>query len=122
MPDRDVPDTYRPLREFVASRGGSRLRLHPTLRDRVVDWCVADWPANCPDDRVEEVLRARIRRRVRTQYGSVIAAILISVIADLIVKLIIEWWKKRNSHRVLMEGWRAQANPDVSSAGDAAQA
>lgn len=113
-------ELYSPLKTFVAMRGGSRLRLHPRLRDRIVEMCVAEWPTGCQEDRVEEVLRARVRRRVRDQYGSVIAAILISVLADLIVKLIIEWWKKRNSHRVLMEGWRAQANPDIPPAGDAA--
>lgn len=115
-------ELYRPLKEFVASHGGSRLRLHPRLRDRIVEICVEEWPSGCEEDRVEEVLRARVRRRVKDQYGSIIAAILISVLADLIVKAIVAWWKKRNSHRVLMEGWRAQAHPDLPPAGPAPEA
>lgn len=113
-------DLYRPLKEFVATQGGARLNLHRRLRDRIVEIAVEEWPSGCQDDRVEEVLRARVRRRVKEQYGSIIAAILISVLADLIVKAIVAWWRKRHSHRVLIEGWRAQANSDIPPAGDAA--
>lgn len=115
-------DLYRPLKQFVATQGGARINLHKRLRDRIVEIAVEEWPTGCEDDRVEEVLRARVRRRVKDQYGSIIAAILISVLADLIVKAIVAWWKKRHSHRVLMEGWRAQSSPDLPPAGPAPEA
>lgn len=118
MPDRHMPDaeaSYRPLKAFVASRGGSRMRMHGPIRDRLVEMAVEEWPIGASDEHVEEVLQARLRRRVRERYGSVIAMFLISVLVNQLVRLIIEWWRNRNSHKVLMEGWArsAQANPDV---------
>lgn len=118
MPDRRLLGAemteqvaYRPLKTFVAKRGGVRLAFHGGLRDRLVDMIVAEWPENCPNERIEEVVRARVARRVRDEYGSVIAMFLIGVLANAIIKIVIEWWLARNSHRVLMEGWRAQARP-----------
>jgi hypothetical protein len=52
---------------------------------------------------------------VRDQYGSVIAAILISVLAQLIVKAIVEWWKRRNAHQILMIGWQEQARAEKNT-------
>ena len=101
--------TYRPLKEFVARKGGSRLSLHAPFRDRMVEWAVEDFPTDCPPDRVEEVLRARLRVRVRRQYGSVMAMILIGVMVNLITRLVIEWWFDKRGHRVLMEGWHKNA-------------
>lgn len=118
MPDRQMPSsdaTYRPLKAFVAARGGSRMRMHGPLRDRLVEMAVEEFPTDASAEHVEEVLNARMRVRVRQQYGSVIAVFLISVLVNQLVRLIIEWWLARNSHRVLMHGWSlgAKANPDL---------
>lgn len=106
---------YRPLKDYVARRGGFRLAMHGGLRDQVVEQIVADWPTDCPIERVEEVVRARIRLKVRQKYGSVLGMIVLSAVINVIVRLVIEWWFERNSHRVLMAGWSkvAQANPNL---------
>lgn len=110
MPEWKVPDGhYRPLKSFVASKGGTRLRLHAPLRDRLVECVVEEWPIGCPPDRIEEVVVARMKVRLREQYGSVIAMFLVSVLVNAIVRLVIEWWFSRESHRVLMQGWASEA-------------
>ena len=96
---------YRPLKDYVARKGGARLAMHGGVRDRLVEMAVEEFPLDAPVDMKEEVLRARLRVRVRKEYGSIIATILIGVMINVIVKLITEWWFSRNSHRVLMEGW-----------------
>ena len=101
--------TYRPLKDFVARKGGTRLALHGALRDKLVEWAVEEFPTDCPPDKAEEVLRARLRVRVRKQYGSVMAMILIGVLVNVITRLILEWWFEKRSHRVLMEGWHQNA-------------
>ena len=113
-----MPAKYESLKTYVTRAGGIRLSAHPSLRDRLVEWSVEEFPTDAPPERMAEVLSARLRLRARDQYGSVIAAILISVLAQLIVKAIIEWWKRRQAHQVLMIGWqeqaRAEKNPDLS--------
>lgn len=108
---------YRPLKTYVARRGGVRMSMHGSLRDRLVEEIVACWPDDCPADRLEEVVKARMAVRLRSRYGSVVAMFLLSVLVNALVKMIIEWWFERNSHRVLMLGWAKNAaqNPDVSS-------
>ena len=69
---------YRPLKDYVARRGGLRLTMHGGLRDQVVEQIVADWPTDCPIERVEEVVAARIRLKVRKRYGSVLGMIVLS--------------------------------------------
>ena len=101
--------TYRPLKDYVARRGGLRLAMHERLRDQLVEAAVADWPDGCDPDKIEDVLTARLRIRVRQQYGSLMAMLLISVLANVIGRLIVQWWRERHSHRVLMSGWYAQA-------------
>ena len=116
MHERHMHDaSYRPLKEFVARRGGFRLAMHGGLRDSIVEQIVADWPTGCPIEQVEEVVRARIRLKARKRYGSVLGMIVLSAFINVIVRLVMEWWFERNSHRVLMAGWakNAQANPDV---------
>ena len=100
---------YDSLKSFVARRGGRRLAMHGAARDRMVEMAVEEFPVGSEPVHTEEVLRARLRLRVRQQYGSVIATILIGVMVSLIVKLVMEWWFERRSHRVLMEGWHANA-------------
>jgi hypothetical protein len=110
MHDRHMPDAlYRPLKSFVARRGGFRLSMHGPIRDRLVEEIVACWPDDCPVDRVEEVVKARMAVRLRKRYGSVIAMFLLSALVNALVKLVIEWWIERNSHRVLMSGWAKNA-------------
>jgi hypothetical protein len=108
MPAADA--TYRALKNYVATAGGTRLRLHAPLRDRLVEMVVEEWPDEfCPVDRIGEVVTARIRLRLRERYGSVVAMFIISTLVNAIVKLVIDWWLKRESHRVLMYGWSRQA-------------
>lgn len=118
MHERNLPASdaiYRPLKSFAAKRGGLRLAMHGGLRDRIVEMIVEDWPIDCPADRLEEVVRARVSRRVRQKYGSVVAMFLLSILINSLVKIVIEWWFSRESHRVLMVGWatNAQQNPNV---------
>lgn len=101
--------SYRPLKDYVARRGGIRLAMHARLRDQLVEAAVADWPIGCDADKVDDVVMARLRLRVRQQYGSLMAMLLISVVANIVGRLVLEWWRKRHSHRVLLEGWSAQA-------------
>lgn len=100
---------YRPLKDYVARRAGIRLAFHPALRDRLVDMAVEEFPADASAEHVAEVLKARMARRVRGEYGSVIAMLILGAIVNVIVRLIVEWWLKRNSHRVLMAGWNKSA-------------
>jgi hypothetical protein len=117
MHERHLPISdahYRPLKSFVAKRGGLRLGMHGALRDRIVEMVVEDWPVGCPADRLEEVVRARVSVRVRQKYGSIVAMFLLSIAINAIVKIIIEWWFAREAHRVLMVGWAsASQNPHV---------
>jgi hypothetical protein len=101
--------TYRPLKDFVSRKGGTRLAVHGPLRDKLVEWAVEEFPLDCPADRAEEVLRARLKVRIRKQYGSVMAMILIGVLVNVITRLILDWWFEKRSHRVLMEGWQRNA-------------
>lgn len=108
--------TFRPLKSYVARRGGLRLSVHGPMRDRLVEEIVACWPEDCPADRLEEVIRARLSIRLKKRYGSVIAMFLLSALASALIRLAIDWWLERRSHRDLMEGWaRAAQNPDVSA-------
>lgn len=106
---------YSPLKTFVERRGGMRLAVRGALRDRLVEMAVEEFPSFCPIDRLEEVLGARMRIRVRENYGSIVATFLISVLVNWIAHLVVEWFKERHSHRMLMEGWIAKARPDLSS-------
>ena len=116
MQDRHMLDaTYRPLKDYVARKGGVRLAMHARMRDQLVEAAVADWPAGCDEDKVEDVITARLRMRVRQQYGSFMALLLISVIANVIGRLIVQWWRERHSHRVLMAGWSEQARTASAS-------
>ncbi len=100
---------YTPLKTYVAKRGGLRLSSHSRLRDRLIEMAVEEWPVGCDPTRVEEVLKARMAIRVRKQYGSILAMFLIGVLVNAIAKLVVEWWFSRDSHRVLMLGWRQNA-------------
>lgn len=100
---------YRPLKNYVARRGGLRLAMHARLRDSLVDAAVEEFPATASPLYVQDVLQARLRIRVRKKYGSVLAMLLLSAFVNVVVRLVIEWWLDRNSHRVLMEGWHRNA-------------
>lgn len=105
----DSGEKFRPLKDFVARRGGLRLSLHGRLRDQIVEAIVEEWPESCEPSQVEQVVKARMKVRLRKQYSSVIGVLLLSALVNIIVKLVVEWWLDRNSHRVLMHGWRAGA-------------
>ena len=117
MHERHMPASdavYRPLKAFIAKRGGVRLAMHGPLRDSIVEMIVEEWPAGCPSDRLEEVVKARVSVRLRKKYGSVVAMFLLSMLAQAIIKLVIEWWFARESHRVLLVGWSSAAqNPNL---------
>ena len=118
MRERDVPmadSQYRSLKSYVAKRGGFRLGMHGTMRDRLVETIVEEWPETCHPDRIEEVVRARVGLTIRKRYGSILAMFLIGVLVNAIVRLVLEWWLARDAHRVLMAGWsrNAQQNPNL---------
>lgn len=117
MRDRQLPMAdakYRPLKSFVAARGGLRLALHGGLRDRLVEIIVEEWPLACPIEHLDEVVRAKVARRVRERYSGVLATFVLSVLVNALVRLVIEWWFDRPAHRVLMQGWsHAAQNSDV---------
>lgn len=100
---------YRPLKDFVARRGGVRLGSHSRFRDQAVEWAVECWPLGVDADKVEEVLRARLALRTREQYGSVLAAFLIPVLVNLVVHIVVRWWESRRENRALMAQWSADA-------------
>lgn len=89
--------------------------MHGAVADRLIDQAVADWPAGCPDESLEDVIRARLAVRIRATYGSILASFLIAVLVQVIARLIVEWLKSRAGHRDLMEGWSAQARSDIPS-------
>jgi hypothetical protein len=122
MQDRKVP--YASLKEFVSRRGGTRLYMHGKLVDSLVDIAVREFPADAPEDRMAEVLAARMKIRAREKYGSIIAMLLVGILINVISKLIVEWWNNRKSHRVLMQGWKASAEktPDVPPASEGSAA
>lgn len=93
---------YRPLKDYVSRRGGTRLAIHGRLRDQLVEMAVEDFPFDAPGP---EVLAARLKVKAREQYGSVMLILLVSVISNLVAKLVWEWWQKRHAHQVLMRGW-----------------
>lgn len=100
---------YSTLKRVVTERGGARLSIHGGLRDHIVDMIVLEWPDDCDEDKISQVLRARCAIRIKKQYGSVIAMFLIGVLANFIIQIVIEWWKNRRSNKVLMAGWSTRA-------------
>lgn len=107
-------EKYRPLKDFVEARCGARGGFHRGIRNRLTEIAVEEFPCDAPDDRVLEVLNARMRVRVRQEYGSVVAMLIISVLANLIARAVWEWWKDRRSHRVSMIGWQGEARAEKS--------
>lgn len=107
---------YRPLADYIRRRGGVRVAMHQGLVDRMIEMAVEEFPhTGCPDEALEDVLRARLAIRIKREYSSVVAALLISVLANLISRLVVEWLRRRKGHRVLMYGWveNASKNPHV---------
>ena len=100
---------YGPLREFVLRRGGFRLCARTAMTDRLLGIAVEEWPEDCPPEKAEEVLAARMRIRVKQEYGSIVALFIVSVLVNVISRLIVEWWRNRDAHRVLMAGWHRNA-------------
>jgi len=96
---------FSPLKAWVLRRAPMRVSLHGALRDRLVEHIVEDWPAGCPPDRIEEVVRARMAVRLREQYGSVIAVFILSALANILIRLVVEWWFAHEANRVLMAEW-----------------
>jgi hypothetical protein len=89
--------------------------MHGPLRDQLVDWAVEDFPVDAPDDRLAEVLSARLRIRARDKYGSIILTILLGVVIQLVVNAIVRWLEGRKANRALMTAWatHAKAPEDV---------
>lgn len=104
---------YAPMKRRLWQEGGLRLAMHRRVADQIADAVVARWPERCDDETVEEVVRARASIFIRQRYGSWLAMFLISVVLNQVVRIIVEWWREKDSHRTLMEGWRAKAAQDV---------
>lgn len=100
---------YRPLKDYVAKRGGVRLSVHPRLRDQLVDLAVEEYPCAADADVAGEVLAARLSLRARRHYGSVMTFLVVHAAAVLVAGLVWQWHGRRHAHRVLMLGWQEQA-------------
>jgi hypothetical protein len=113
VPKRNVP--YAPLKRHVCREGGIRLAMHGPLRDQLVDWAVEEFPLDAPDERLAEVLSARLRIRAREKYGSIVLAILLGVAIQLVVNAIVRWLEGRKTNRDLLVAWatHAKAPEDV---------
>lgn len=96
---------FAPLKAFVLRRSPMRLAMHGNLRDRIIEHVVEDWPIGCPQDRLEEVIRARMSVRLRERYGSVIAMFILSALANVVIRLILDWWFSSPQNRTLMAEW-----------------
>lgn len=104
---------YPSLKKRVEKAGGLRLAAHGSLRDQIVDLAVLEWPADCPADRLFEVLHARVSRRVRQGRSRMAGMFLSALMVKPVARICVEWYLEKPSHRVLMEGWRAKAAKDL---------
>ncbi|MFZ9890006.1 MAG: hypothetical protein ACO3JL_21120 [Myxococcota bacterium] len=103
-------EKYAAVKEYVRVVGGLRVSTAGGFRDRVVEWCVEDWPAGASPDTLREVLLARVAVRVRRQHSGVLATMLIYVIASKIVSLVVDWWLHHRDNRTMMDAWRRDAS------------
>lgn len=99
---------FGPLKSYVARKGGIRLGLHATLRDRLVEMVVEEWPVGCDPAKVPEVVEARVRLRLREQHSSAVAVFLLTIFLQIVIKIVVEWWFARQANRVLMAGWASR--------------
>lgn len=104
---------YASLKKRVEKDGGLRLAAHGSLRNQVVDLVVLEWPADCPAERLFEVLHARVSRRVRRGRTRMMGMFLSALMVKPVARICVEWYLEKPSHRVLMEGWRAKAAKDL---------
>lgn len=104
---------YKSLKKRVADAGGIRLAAHGSLRDQVVDLVVSEWPKNCPDGQLSEVLLARVSLISKKGHTKAYSAMLRRLILRPIVLLCVEWFLEKPSHRLLMEGWNAKKTKDL---------
>lgn len=102
-------EKYRSLKDFVEARCGARGGFHRGIRNRLTEIAVEEFPVDAADDKMLEVLTARMRVRIRKEYGSVVAMLIISVLANLIARAVWEWFKNHRAHRVSMIGWQEEA-------------
>lgn len=107
MQDGNVP--YEPLKKYVRREGGMRLSMHGPVRDKLVEWAVEEFPADAPDEKLAEVLTARLRVRARQKYGSILLAIALGVLIQLVVNAIVRWIESRRSNRAAIAEWSASA-------------
>lgn len=102
-------EKYRPLKDFVEARCGTRGGFHRGIRNRLAEIAVEEFPTDAPAEKCLEVLNARMRVRIRQEYGSVVAMLIISVFANLIARAVWEWWKRNRTNKVVMAGWKEEA-------------
>lgn len=100
---------YKSLKDYTASRCGTRGAVHAAARDRLVEIAVEEFPSDADPERLLEVLTARLRVRIRKEYGAIFATLLISILANLVARAVWEWWKSHRSHRVSMIGWQEES-------------
>jgi hypothetical protein len=106
-------EKYRSLKDFVEARCGARGGFHRGIRNRLTEIAVEEFPADAADDKMLEVLTARMRVRIRKEYGSVVAMLIISVLANLIARAVWEWFKNHRAHRVSMIGWQEESRAEA---------
>lgn len=79
------------------------------LRNTLVDIIVSDWPADCVEGHLAEVVAARVLMRIRARHNRMTAALIGSVMVGPLVKCVVEWYLASPSHKVLMVGWSRKA-------------
>jgi hypothetical protein len=105
---------YGALKAHVKRSGGFRLSHYGGLRDQIVDLCVVWFPLDCAHDWLEEVLVARVALTVRTRRPGMAGIGIIALVVRPVCRIVAEWYLEKSSHQLLMRGWNAQANPDIS--------
>lgn len=100
---------YMTLKGHVENHGGARLSMSRRLRDSLIDIIVSDWPADCSNDHLYEVVAARVLMRIRARHNRMTAALIGVVLVGPLVKCVVDWYLASPSHRVLMVGWARKA-------------
>lgn len=100
---------YMTLKGHVEKHGGHRLAMSRRMRDALVDIIVSDWPADCSNDHLHEVVAARVLMRIRARHNRMTAALIGVVLVGPLVKCVVDWYLASPAHRVLMVGWARKA-------------
>lgn len=108
---------YEPLKAAVEQAGGIRLAMHGGLRDQVVDMAVLHWPRRCEDERLEEVLAARVAIAIRAMRPGWQGVLVTALVGVPVCRMVVDWTRAKRSNERMMQEWNldAQADTDVAT-------